>query len=156
MVIADDDVRYDESSLRRVVEGLEHAELVRPQNVFTTWPCTGGTPVARCSTEPSRVTIPEPSVSVEPCFMDMGGYDGDVLFENLELTRTVGCAGGRVVDLPGVFVGRVPSMSGTSARSDFARPATTWPSRGACWSSWHVFPWRCARRCGPGCAPRGS
>ena len=42
------------------------------------------------------------------CFVAMGGYDGDVLFENLELTRTVRCAGGRVVDLPGVFVGRVP------------------------------------------------
>src|SRR5688572_12170648 len=32
VVIADDDVRYDEASLRRVLERLDQADVVRPQN----------------------------------------------------------------------------------------------------------------------------
>ena len=38
VVVADDDVRYDAASLRAVVAGLDDGELVRPQNVFTSWP----------------------------------------------------------------------------------------------------------------------
>jgi len=60
----------------------------------------------------------------------MGGYDGDVLFENPELTRTVVSSGGQVVDLPGVFVGRVPPYAGhfrsqrvRQAYDDLAQPA---------------------------------
>src|ERR1700710_1798135 len=32
LIIADDDVRYDEASLRRVATALDEAEVVRPQN----------------------------------------------------------------------------------------------------------------------------
>jgi hypothetical protein len=53
-----------------------------------------------------------------------------VLFENLELTRTVVSSGGQVVDLPGVFVGRVPPYAGhfrsqrvRQAYDDLAQPA---------------------------------
>jgi hypothetical protein len=109
VVIADDDVRYDESSLRGVVEGLDHGELVRPQNVFTSWPWHARWDTGRALLNRALSHDHPGTFGVRrSCFMGMGGYDGDVLFENLELTRTVGCAGGRVVDLPGVFVGRVP------------------------------------------------
>jgi len=130
VVIADDDVRYDESSLRGVVAGLDHGELVRPQNVFTSWPWharwdTGRALLNRALTHDHPGTFGVRRT----CFMDMGGYDGDVLFENLELTRTVRCAGGRVVDLPGVFVGRVPpdvrhfrSQRVRQAYDDLAQP----------------------------------
>ena len=37
------------------------------------------------------------------------GYDGDVLFENLELIRTVTAGGGHVVDEPALFIRRRPS-----------------------------------------------
>jgi hypothetical protein len=131
VVIADDDVRYDETSLRSVVEGLDHGELVRPQNVFTSWPWharwdTGRTLLNRALSHDHPGTF---GVR-RSCFVGMGGYDGDVLFENLELTRTVRCVGGRVVNLPGVFVGRVPpdgrhfrSQRVRQAYDDLAQPA---------------------------------
>ncbi|MGH1526587.1 glycosyltransferase [Leifsonia sp. L25] len=47
VVIADDDVRYDEGALRAVVGMLDSADLVRPQNVFVPAPGThAGTPGA--------------------------------------------------------------------------------------------------------------
>jgi hypothetical protein len=59
-----------------------------------------------------------------------GGYDGDVLFENLELLRTIRAIGGREVRADGVFVRRLPPtfrhFAGQRVRQaydDFAQPA---------------------------------
>jgi hypothetical protein len=41
-------------------------------------------------------------------FVELGGYDGDVLFENLELVRTFRAAHARVVDRPDLYVVRRP------------------------------------------------
>jgi hypothetical protein len=41
-------------------------------------------------------------------FLDMGGYDGDCLFENLELVRTVRAAGGVIENAPDLYVCRRP------------------------------------------------
>jgi len=38
VVLADDDVRYDADTLRAVHDLLTHADLVRPANLFATWP----------------------------------------------------------------------------------------------------------------------
>ena len=130
VVLADDDVRYDAASLRAVVSGLDDGDLVRPQNVFTSWPWharwdTGRSLLNRAVSHdhPGTFGIRRSG------FLAMGGYDGDVLFENLELTRTVASGGGRVVDLPGVFVGRVPPDAGhfwsqrvRQAYDDLAQP----------------------------------
>src|SRR5581483_9397132 len=35
IVVADDDVRYDQESLRRVLRMLDDADVVRPQNYFS-------------------------------------------------------------------------------------------------------------------------
>src|SRR5690606_6816709 len=58
------------------------------------------------------------------------GYDGDVLFENLELIRTVRARGGRVVSAPGLYVRRLPcsarrfwSQRVRQAYDDLAQPA---------------------------------
>ncbi len=130
VVLADDDVRYDDASLRAVVAGLDEGELVRPQNVFTSWPWHARWDTGR-SLLNRAVSHDHPGTFGvrRSCFVAMGGYDGDVLFENLELTRTVACFGGRVVDLPGVFVGRIPPDAGhfwsqrvRQAYDDLAQP----------------------------------
>jgi hypothetical protein len=58
-----------------------------------------------------------------------GGYDGDVLFENLELLRTVRAAGGTVGSCRDVYVRRIPpstrhfwSQRVRQAYDEFARP----------------------------------
>src|SRR3954469_3541781 len=38
VVIADDDVRYNAHDLERMESLLNHADVVRPQNVFSEWP----------------------------------------------------------------------------------------------------------------------
>jgi hypothetical protein len=60
----------------------------------------------------------------------MGGYDGDVLFENLELIRTVRAHGGRTHSPLDLYVRRLPPSSAhfrgqrvRQAYDDFALPA---------------------------------
>jgi hypothetical protein len=129
LVIADDDVRYHEAALTAIVSRLDRYDVVRPQNYFEPrpwhavwdsgrsllnrvqggdWP---GTLALRRSALPS-------------------GYDGDVLFENLELVRTVQAHGGRELAAFDLFVARrPPSLSQFAnqrvrqAYDEFARPA---------------------------------
>ena len=130
VVLADDDVRYDAASLRTVVAGLGDGDLVRPQNVFTSWPWHARWDTGRSLLNRAVAHDHPGTFGVRrSCFVAMGGYDGDVLFENLELTRTVASYGGRAVDLPGVFVGRVPPDCGhfwsqrlRQAYDDLAQP----------------------------------
>jgi hypothetical protein len=63
-------------------------------------------------------------------FLRIGGYDGDALFENLELMRTVEAGGGSVLHARGLHVARRPpttrhflSQRVRQAYDDFARPA---------------------------------
>jgi hypothetical protein len=130
VVIADDDVRYDASSLGRLRRLLDRADLVRPQNVFGPAPWH-----ARWDT--GRILLNRAIASDYPgtfglrrsFFLAMGGYDGDVLFENLELIRTIRASGGREVVAPQLYVRRVPptarhfwSQRVRQAYDDFAQP----------------------------------
>jgi hypothetical protein len=130
VVIADDDVRWEPGSLRRAAELLDQADLVRPQNVFRPMPWharwdTGRSLLNRCfgSDYPGTYALRRST------FLAMGGYDGNVLFENLELSRTVAAAGGReVVDLSLVVTRRPPTARHflgqrvRQAYDDFAQP----------------------------------
>ncbi len=107
VVIADDDVRYDRESLAAVLAELAAADAVAPQNVFTSWPWharwdTGRQLLNRCFGGDYPGTL-----SVRRAFL-ADGYDPDVLFENLELLRTVAARGGRVSRAQHVFVDRLP------------------------------------------------
>jgi len=58
-----------------------------------------------------------------------GGYDGTVMFENLELVRTIIAAGGTELQLSGTFIERRPSSAShfwsqrvRQAYDEFARP----------------------------------
>jgi len=130
-VIADDDVRYDAFTLRRMSVLLDGADVVRPQNVFEPAPWhavldTGRTLIARATGGDWPGTL---GVRVERV-RRAGGYDGDVLFENLELVRTVRAAGGRERVAFDLYVARRPptarhyrSQRVRQAYDEFARPA---------------------------------
>lgn len=138
IVLADDDVRYDPATLRRAVESLDEADLVRPQNYFDVLPWHARWDTARSLL--NRVFTGDPTFPVgdfpgtfavrRSALRASGGYDGDALFENLELMRTIHAAGGTVVTRLDLYVPRRPpsaahfrSQRVRQAYDDFAVPA---------------------------------
>jgi hypothetical protein len=130
IILADDDVRYGADELRTVADRLADADLVRPQNVFTELPWharwdTGRSLVNRSLSAdyPGTFGIRRSSL------LAAGGYAGDVLFENLELIRTIRAVGGRERIADDVFVARRPpsaaqfwSQRVRQAYDDFGQP----------------------------------
>jgi hypothetical protein len=130
VIIADDDVRYDECGLRSMAAALERADVVRPQNYFAPLPwhaCidTGRTLLNRISGGdwPGTLGVRRPML------IATRGYDGAVLFENLELVRTVVAAGGIESCPLDLYVRRLPpatshfwSQRVRQAYDEFARP----------------------------------
>ena len=109
IVAADDDVRYDEAGLARVDRLLEDADLVWPQNYFDPRPWhalwdTARTLLNRAVGHDYPGTVGVRRSTVLAC----GGYDGNVMFENLELRRTIEACGGRVVTPLDLYVRRLP------------------------------------------------
>jgi hypothetical protein len=130
IVIADDDVRYDEQPLDRVLGALDESDLVWPQNYFDPLPWHARWDTARTLLNRAVGCDFPGTVGVRrDMFLAMGAYDGDVLWENLELRRTVEAAGGRIADLPDTFVRRLPptadhfrSQRVRQAYDELARP----------------------------------
>jgi hypothetical protein len=109
VVIADDDVRYTHAQLAAVVDALAAADLVKPQNHFAPLPWharwdTGRTLLNRAL----GADYPGTYGLRRSLLLAVGGYDPGVLFENLELERTVRAAGGRVVVRRDLLVARRP------------------------------------------------
>ncbi|GAA3861367.1 hypothetical protein GCM10022381_02140 [Leifsonia kafniensis] len=131
LVIADDDVRYDEASLRRLVGLLGAADVVRPQNYFCLLPWHARWDTARTLINRAiAVDYPGTLGVRRSALLATGGYDGDVLFENRELICTVRASGGRERRANDLFVARVPptwrhfmSQRVRQAYDDFAQPA---------------------------------
>jgi len=138
VVVADDDIRYDRPALRRTAELLAEADLVRPQNYFGELPWHARWDTARSLL--NRVFTGDPTFPVgdfpgtlavrREAFLAGGGYDGDALFENLELMRTIRAAGGVVLTPLDLYVSRRPpttahflSQRVRQAYDDFAVPA---------------------------------
>jgi hypothetical protein len=129
-IIADDDVRYDPFALRRLAALLDGAGVVRPQNVFNPAPWhavldTGRTLIARATGGDWPGTL---GVRMD-VYARTGGYDGSVLFENLELVRTMRAAGAAELVAYDLFVVRRPpsarhflSQRVRQAYDEFARP----------------------------------
>jgi hypothetical protein len=137
LVLADDDVRYDASTLRRTARLLADAELVRPQNYFDDLPWHARWDTARSLL--NRVFTGDLAFPVgdfpgtlavrRRVLLATDGYNGDALFENLELMRTVRAAGGRVLTPLDLYVARRPpsaahflSQRVRQAYDDFAMP----------------------------------
>lgn len=130
LVIADDDVRYDAYGLARICELLRNADLVRPQNFF--WPLP-----FHALWDTGRILLNRALDADWPgtfgvrraALLATNGYDGDVLFENLEMVRTVCAAGGTETVARSLFVKRNPptfrhflSQRIRQAYDEFARP----------------------------------
>jgi hypothetical protein len=131
VVIADDDVRYEPRALRRIAELLDRHDLVRPQNYFDRLPWHARWDTARTLLNRSLGRDYPGTLAVRRSRMlAMGMYDGDVLFENLELMRTARAHGGSVASPLDLYVARVPPSAAhfwgqrtRQAYDDFALPA---------------------------------
>jgi hypothetical protein len=136
VVIADDDVRYDAAGLARVLALLESYDLVRPQNHFQPLPWHARWDTARTLLNRSLGADYPGTLGVRrSVLLAAGGYDGDVLFENLELIRTVAAAGGRIVSPLDLYVRRLPPSAGHfwGQRTRQAYDDLAMPARMACW-----------------------
>lgn len=109
VVVADDDVRWTPVALAEVSDRLRRCDLVAPQNVFQplpwhAWWDTGRTLLNRAlgADYPGTVALRRST------FRRVGGYCGDVLFENLELMRTFRAAGAEVHRPLDLYVPRRP------------------------------------------------
>ncbi len=128
IVIADDDIRYDERSLRDVLSALDHADVVRPQNYFSPLPWHAALDSSRSLINRALDGDWPGTLGVRASAL-AGGYDADVLFENLELVRSVRARGGHERVAREIFVRRLPpsaahfaSQRVRQAYDEFARP----------------------------------
>jgi hypothetical protein len=131
VVIADDDVRWDAGTLRRAAELMTTCDLLLPANFFApmAWHAAWDTArilVNRATAHdwPGTMVLRRSALTASP------RYDGNVLFENLELMRTVEACGGRVQVVQDLFVARRPPTSRhflgqrpRQAYDDLAQPA---------------------------------
>ncbi len=109
VIIADDDVRYDDQSLAQVLARLDDADLVIPQNYFRPLPWHALWDSARTLINRAvGMDYPGTMAVRRGAFLRAGCYDGNVLFENLELIRTMRAAGARVAPVPQAYVRRLP------------------------------------------------
>src|ERR1700710_648176 len=112
LVIADDDVRYDPATLARIVALLADHDLVRPQNFFAPLPWHARWDTARTLLNRAFGRDYPGTLAVRRSrLLEIGGYDGDVLFENLELILTVAAAGGSEAAPLDLYVRRLPPSS---------------------------------------------
>ncbi len=109
VIIADDDVRYDDRSLALTLALLDDADLVVPQNYFDPLPWHAAWDSARILLNRGLgMDYPGTLAVRRAAFLSAGCYDGNVLFENLELMRTLRAGGARLAPAPHVMVRRLP------------------------------------------------
>ena len=129
LVIADDDVRYTRRSLAAVVDHLGSADVVRPQNYFDPLPWHALWDTSRSLINRAwSADFPGTLGLRRSALLATDGYE-PVLFENLELIRTVKAAGGRERIVPGLYIARRPPKAWhflrqrlRQAYDDFAQP----------------------------------
>jgi hypothetical protein len=130
VILADDDVRYRREQVERMLGLLDDHAVVRPQNYFHPLPWHARWDTGRSLL--SRVAggdWPGTLGVRRSVLQNAGGYSGEVLFENLELVRSVKAAGGREAVPLGLFVARRPpdarhflSQRVRQAYDEWARP----------------------------------
>lgn len=131
IILADDDVRYRRAELERMLSLLEEHDVARPQNVFRPLPWHARWDTARSLLNrlgggdwPGTLGVRRSAL------LEVGGYSGEVLFENLEMVRTIRAGGGHETVPMDLFVARRPPTSRhfrsqrvRQAYDEWARPA---------------------------------
>ncbi|HEV1998756.1 MAG TPA: glycosyltransferase family 2 protein, partial [Candidatus Dormibacteraeota bacterium] len=110
VIIADDDVRYTVSNVRRMLALLDVCDVVRPQNYFkpTPWHALWDGSRSLLNRAIGGGDWPGTLGVRRQAFLEAGGYRGDVMFENLELVRTIQAAGGRELVARDLYIARRP------------------------------------------------
>jgi hypothetical protein len=109
-VVADDDVRYEPEQLRFLAALLDTDDLIRPQNYFEPLPWHARWDTARSLLNRAVLGADFPgtlAMRLTPRLRSHG-YDGNVLFENLELIRTIQAQGGQERVVLDLFIRRLP------------------------------------------------
>ncbi len=131
VVVADDDVRYTADQLREVTDRLtDGVDVVRPQNVLVSGSWHAAWDTARTLLNRAFGTDYPGTFAVRrSTFLRMGGYDGDVLFENLQMLKTFAAAGGVEHRAPELYIARQAPQTAQfldqrvrQAYDDFAQP----------------------------------
>jgi hypothetical protein len=138
VVVADDDVRYDRAGLRRLVACLDDHDLVRPQNFFDPLPWHARWDTARTLLNRAFGADYPGTLGIRRSrFVGMGGYSGDVIFENLELIRSVQANEGAITSPLDLYVRRLPPTTSHfwGQRTRQAYDDLALPLRMACWLS---------------------
>ncbi|MEJ7559619.1 MAG: hypothetical protein WKF66_15025 [Pedobacter sp.] len=131
IIIADDDVRYTLDQLHELDQLLLQSELIVPQNYFDPCPWHAQWDSSRSLLNLALAHDYPGTLAVQRDFiLAVGGYDGNVLFENLELIRTVKAGNGKVLGKPELLIRRLPPSSKhfwsqrvRQAYDDYAQPA---------------------------------
>ncbi len=131
IILADDDVRYRRVELERMLDLLGDHAVIRPQNYFHPLPWHARWDTGRSLL--NRVTggdWPGTLGVRRSVLLAAGGYSSDVLFENLEMVRTIRAAGGTETVPLDLFVARRPpdarhflSQRVRQAYDEWARPS---------------------------------
>lgn len=130
VIVADDDVRYRRAALIQMLALLQVHDVVRPQNFFHPLPWHARWDTARTLLNRLGDGDWPGTLGVRrSMLLAAGGYSGEVLFENLELVRTMRAAGGREAAPLDLFVARRPpdaahflSQRPRQAYDEWARP----------------------------------
>ena len=105
IVVADDDIRLDTTSIERMLQALRDHDVVIAQSYFDPTPWHAQWDEARILLNRAfGVHFPAALGLRRSLFIDIGGYDGDVLFENLELIRSMQFGGARIARPNDLFV----------------------------------------------------
>jgi hypothetical protein len=135
-ICGDDDIRWTREQMTRAMRLLEAYDLVAPANYYEPTPLVATYDTARQLLHRALGRdFPGTFALRRRLITEFGGYSGDVLFENLELVRTVEARGGSV-DWPlDLLVMRRPcsvrhfvGQRVRQAYDEFARPAHLIPS----------------------------
>jgi hypothetical protein len=131
IVVADDDIRLDRSSIERMIGALREHDVVIAQSYFDPAPWHAQWDEARILLNRAfGMHFPAALALRRSLFLEIGGYDGDVLFENLELLRSMRFGGAKIARPNDLFVRHLAperhafaSQRVRQAYDDFTLPA---------------------------------